>query len=215
MTEIWEKKFKKISYSKAWRKVEEFIALFHSKHGRPQFTGVVDGTHIPIKKAAENAENSTDYINRKKRFMINVQAVADHNYCFTDILIKLPGSAYNPWIFPNSTIYKNLRSKIHSNMKRFLLKMILLCPFVYLDILLIPFFLLSSKKTSTGVRMSRSNFLDSTPLLPEWSLIVPLRDWKLFYAVFEERYILIYTIFLKSLMLVLFPIIFVRKNKSL
>ena len=59
--------------------VKESTEIFYSKHGFPQCIGAIDGTHIPIKKTVENP---TDYINRKGRYTLNWQTVADHQYCF-------------------------------------------------------------------------------------------------------------------------------------
>ena len=67
--------------------VDKYIKLpwTEEKHGFPHCLGAVNGTHIAIKQASEN---STDCINRKGRYSVNIQAVADHKYCFIDISIK-------------------------------------------------------------------------------------------------------------------------------
>ena len=57
--------------------------LFEKKTGFPQCIRAIDGTHIPNKTPSEN---SSAYINRKGRYSLNVQAVADHNYGFIDVL---------------------------------------------------------------------------------------------------------------------------------
>ena len=66
---------KYIKFPKTKEEVEESSSLFYAKHGFPQRIGVIDYTHVPIKQPSEN---STDYINRKGRYTLNIQAVADH-----------------------------------------------------------------------------------------------------------------------------------------
>ena len=64
--------------------VEESVSKFYSKHSFPHCIGAIDGTHVPIKQPSENA---TDYINLKGYYTVNIQAVADYKYCFTDVMM--------------------------------------------------------------------------------------------------------------------------------
>ena len=60
---------------------------FYNSHGFLQCIGAVDGTHVGVKMPSLNA---SDFFNRKTKYTLDIQAAADYNYCFFDVVIKWP-----------------------------------------------------------------------------------------------------------------------------
>lgn len=89
--------------------VKEKVAGFYDLYGMPQCLGAVDGTHIEIKSPSANSQ---DYMNRKQKFSINVQAACDYKFCFFDVVVKWPGSVHDARVFSNSNLNHCLKHEI-------------------------------------------------------------------------------------------------------
>ena len=59
--------------------VKEKVGKFYTTFSVPQCLGAIDCTHVEIKQPSSNY---TDYINRKGRYSLDVQACCDHDFCF-------------------------------------------------------------------------------------------------------------------------------------
>ncbi|XP_072172560.1 uncharacterized protein [Diadema setosum] len=82
-------------------RLQETIHGFE-RRGFPQCAGAIDGTHLPI---IAPCDSPADYHNRKGWHSIILQAIVDHNYCFTDINIGWPGRTHDARVLANSDFY--------------------------------------------------------------------------------------------------------------
>ena len=62
----------------------------------PNVIGAIDGTHVEILAPSKDIE--VDYVNRKGRHSINVQAVANARLELTNIVAKFPGRTHDSFI---------------------------------------------------------------------------------------------------------------------
>lgn len=76
---------------------------FSIKQGIQNVLGAIDSSHIRTQKPTINAR---DYINQKKYFSINLQAVVDANMRFTNIYCGEPGSMHDSRILRRSPMYE-------------------------------------------------------------------------------------------------------------
>lgn len=81
------------------------IQGFYEINNFPGVIGAIDGTQVGIKAPSEN-ENT--YFCRKNFYSLNIQVIVDHQYQFTDAVIKWPGSTHDSFIWQNSGIREKL-----------------------------------------------------------------------------------------------------------
>ncbi|XP_053967878.1 putative nuclease HARBI1, partial [Anastrepha ludens] len=87
---------------------------WEAKNRFPFAIGVIDCTHIRIKKPSSQSD---EYICRKGFHSINVQATCDGNEWFTSLDVSYPGSIHDSRVLRNSSIYTiigNAQSLIRS-----------------------------------------------------------------------------------------------------
>jgi hypothetical protein len=88
--------------------LKEVIDGFNSKWEMVQCAGAIDGSHIPVKPPALH---HTDYYNRKGWYSVILQAVVDHNYMFTDVVVGWPGSVHDSRVLAHSQLYQKASNK--------------------------------------------------------------------------------------------------------
>ena len=72
----------------------------------PQAAGLIDATHIPI---LTPTESKNDYYSRKKRHIINTQAVVGANIMFLDVATGFPGCMHDARVLQHTTLFRMAR----------------------------------------------------------------------------------------------------------
>ncbi|XP_076026160.1 uncharacterized protein LOC143015901 [Genypterus blacodes] len=85
------------------KRLEETIGGFRERC-YPQCAGALGATHIPICTPKEHKEEPSDYINMRGWHSIILQAVVDHNVCFTDVYAGWPGCSHNSTVLAGSDL---------------------------------------------------------------------------------------------------------------
>lgn len=70
--------------------------------------GSVDSTHTEIKKPTKPPAR---YFDRKKNFLLVLQAICDTDYRFTDVFVGFPGSAHDARVLKESSFFENIARK--------------------------------------------------------------------------------------------------------
>ncbi|CAH2014012.1 unnamed protein product [Acanthoscelides obtectus] len=82
-------------------KLMEAKRIWQSMYKFPTAIGVIDCTHIVILKPNHHGD---EYINRKGKPTLNVQATCDAREMFTSVDVSWPGSVHDSRIWRNSQI---------------------------------------------------------------------------------------------------------------
>lgn len=86
---------------------------FYEKFAMPGVIGIVDGTHISIKKPSANVEH-VYYAVRKARHTKNVQIVCDFDLKIRGINTRFGGSTHDSFVFNNSALKTMLNEEYNS-----------------------------------------------------------------------------------------------------
>lgn len=107
---VWEVCCRIVSKNNDWIKfpkdlpeIGEAKQLWQRKYTFPNVIGILDCTHIQIKKPP--GAHGDEFVNRKNDTSLNCQATCDANEMFTSFNCCWPGSVHDSRIWRNSDIY--------------------------------------------------------------------------------------------------------------
>ncbi|XP_058500528.1 uncharacterized protein LOC131469526 [Solea solea] len=100
-TTIVERLFHRFVSLPSGQRLDDTIQAFKDRC-YPQCAGVIGGIHVPIAAPRENPDH---YINRSGWHSVILQAVVDHNACFTDVYAGWPGSSSSATVLSSSDLY--------------------------------------------------------------------------------------------------------------
>lgn len=90
-----------IKFPTTENEIVEAKTLWQSKYRFPTMIGVVDCTHIGIEKPKVHGD---EYVNRKGKTTLNIQATCDAREIFTSVDVSWPGSVHDARIWKNSLV---------------------------------------------------------------------------------------------------------------
>ena len=85
---------------------EEMQALYMDLYNFPGIVGMIDGTHVQIRKPDERGY---DYYNRKDYYSVVLQVVCRENLLFTDVYAGWPGKVHDARVFRHSPLFERGR----------------------------------------------------------------------------------------------------------
>ena len=91
---------------------QEMQNMYAGLKNFPGVIGMVDGSHIPIRKPEERG---VDYYNRKDFYSIVLQAVVREDMRFTNVYTGWPGKVHDARVFRHSPLYHTLQEKCGEN----------------------------------------------------------------------------------------------------
>ena len=80
------------------RKIMRTMQDFYVIYGFLSVIGVIDCSHVPIKEA----KNAISYLNRKRRYALNIQVVTDSEMKIISFCARFPGSVHDSFIWRQS-----------------------------------------------------------------------------------------------------------------